>query len=107
MEPGTAPVQKKTSGPETLTEDELRWLARYKFLKEHGYLLRPRYRPGWTPSWETTPGTREIFCEDWYMINVRSLLSTVPSVMLALNYLLHSLHAYWMLRELVTEWLSS
>lgn len=107
MEPETASVQKRTSGPETLTEAELPWLARYEFLKEHGYLLRPRYRPGWTPSWETTPRVRPIWCEDWHMIRVRSFLPLVPSVLLALKNLLHSVQAYWMLRESVTECLSS
>ncbi|KAG8918896.1 hypothetical protein FRC01_001590 [Tulasnella sp. 417] len=30
---------------------ELPWRDRYDVLKDHGYLLRPRYRPGWTASW--------------------------------------------------------
>ncbi|KAG8900079.1 hypothetical protein FRC00_014634 [Tulasnella sp. 408] len=71
MEHETAPVQTRTSGPESLTEDELPWLARYEFLKEHGYLLRPRYRPGWTPSWEATPRARPMLCEDWDVIMSR------------------------------------
>ncbi|KAG8994897.1 hypothetical protein FRB94_009612 [Tulasnella sp. JGI-2019a] len=37
----------------TLNDIEQLWVNRYNFLKERGYLLRPRYRPGWTPSWTT------------------------------------------------------
>ncbi|KIO18908.1 hypothetical protein M407DRAFT_31417 [Tulasnella calospora MUT 4182] len=60
---------EKEAGPETLTEYELPWLARYEFLKERGYLLRPRYRPGWVASWKTNPSLRPIFCEDWTTID--------------------------------------
>ncbi|KAF9077729.1 kinase-like domain-containing protein [Rhodocollybia butyracea] len=28
------------------------WVDRFEFLKEKGYLLRPRYRPGWKPSYK-------------------------------------------------------
>lgn len=30
------------------------WRSRFDVLKSHGYLLRPRYRPGWVPSWKPT-----------------------------------------------------
>ncbi|KIK54378.1 hypothetical protein GYMLUDRAFT_232052 [Collybiopsis luxurians FD-317 M1] len=33
-----------------LTETEQWWAARYEFLKEQGYMLRPRFRPGWKAS---------------------------------------------------------
>ncbi|KAI0057009.1 hypothetical protein BV25DRAFT_1920542 [Artomyces pyxidatus] len=39
---------------ESLLEPEERWRDRQLFLESRGYLLRPRYRPGWTPSWKTT-----------------------------------------------------
>jgi hypothetical protein len=35
---------------ETLTTAEEWWRDHYELLKQHGYFLRPRYRPGWTPS---------------------------------------------------------
>jgi hypothetical protein len=35
---------------EVLTTAEEWWQDHYELLKQHGYLLRPRYRPGWTPS---------------------------------------------------------
>jgi hypothetical protein len=36
------------SGPETW------WVARQEALEHTGYMLRPRYRPGWKPSWVGT-----------------------------------------------------
>lgn len=36
------------SGPETW------WVARQEALEHAGYMLRPRYRPGWKPSWVGT-----------------------------------------------------
>ncbi|KAH7920628.1 hypothetical protein BV22DRAFT_1097836 [Leucogyrophana mollusca] len=44
----------KATGPETLGENELWWHNHYQFFKDHGYLLRPRYAPGWIPSWKTS-----------------------------------------------------
>lgn len=32
-------------------DNEKIWIARFDFLKASGYLLRPRYRPGWVRSW--------------------------------------------------------
>ncbi|KAI0669473.1 kinase-like domain-containing protein [Trametes maxima] len=46
-----------------LSPKELFWQARYHYLKEHGYLLRPRYDPAWKPSWVGT-NRDPIFCED-------------------------------------------
>ncbi|CCL99183.1 uncharacterized protein FIBRA_01198 [Fibroporia radiculosa] len=34
-----------------LTKWEIRWRDRQSFLQTRGYMLRPRYRPGWNPSW--------------------------------------------------------
>ncbi|EPT00389.1 hypothetical protein FOMPIDRAFT_1049710 [Fomitopsis schrenkii] len=42
---------------------ELSWTRRQPFLQSRGYMLRPRYRPGWVPSWRIT-GARPIDCED-------------------------------------------
>ncbi|KAF7315852.1 Protein kinase domain-containing protein [Mycena indigotica] len=47
-----------------LGEHELYWRDRYEWLKENGYELRPRFRPGWVPSWQGNPKTLQIFCED-------------------------------------------
>lgn len=39
-----------------LLDAELPWVQRYEFLKRSGYLLRPRYRPGWVAPWTLKPG---------------------------------------------------
>ena len=46
-----------------LSEPELWWSQHYQWLKDSGYLLRPRYAPDWTPSWR---GTKKswLLCED-------------------------------------------
>lgn len=31
---------------------EKKWINRFEWLKSHGYLLRPRYRPGWVAPWK-------------------------------------------------------
>ncbi|KAF7797599.1 hypothetical protein EIP86_008799 [Pleurotus ostreatoroseus] len=56
--PFVAPRFRGRLGP-----NELWWSDQAGWLKEHGYQLRPRYQPGWVPSWE---GTKKQFwkCED-------------------------------------------
>lgn len=39
-----------------LLDSETPWVERYEFLKRSGYLLRPRYRPGWVAPWKLKPG---------------------------------------------------
>ena len=34
-----------------LDANEVRWRDKQQFLERRGYMLRPRYRPGWIPSW--------------------------------------------------------
>lgn len=36
----------------TLLPEELFWRDHQVWLAEQGYMLRPRYRPGWAPSWK-------------------------------------------------------
>ena len=50
-------------GPVDLSLLEIRWRDRQPFLEYKGYMLRPRLRPGWTPSWLTT-GEDHDYCED-------------------------------------------
>ncbi|KAI0069907.1 hypothetical protein K474DRAFT_1609666 [Panus rudis PR-1116 ss-1] len=40
-----------SKGPVQLFEHEKFWANHQPWLAERGYILRPRYRPGWTPSW--------------------------------------------------------
>ncbi|KAJ7152360.1 kinase-like domain-containing protein [Mycena filopes] len=46
-----------------LVDDESVWLQYQPFLEERGYMLRPRYRPGWVPEM-LTPGKIPSECED-------------------------------------------
>ncbi|EGO22424.1 hypothetical protein SERLADRAFT_473222 [Serpula lacrymans var. lacrymans S7.9] len=49
--------------PGTIRSGELWWCKHYQWLKDVGYLLRPRYSPDWVPSWQ---GTKKDWmdCED-------------------------------------------
>ena len=47
-----------------LDELELFWRDHQKWLQDRGYLLRPRYRPDWVPSWKDRPDVFWRFCED-------------------------------------------
>ena len=46
-----------------LLPHETLWQDRYTFLRAHGYQLRPRFSPNWTPSWLGT-NLDPFFCED-------------------------------------------
>ena len=50
-------------GPVKLSSHEVKWRDRQPFLESKGYMLRPRLRPGWTPSWLST-GEDHYTCED-------------------------------------------
>ena len=50
-------------GPVELSSFEVKWRDRQRFLESKGYMLRPRLRPGWTPSWLST-GQDFLDCED-------------------------------------------
>jgi hypothetical protein len=54
-----------------LDEHELWWRDHQKWLQECGYMLRPRYRPGWVPSWKDKPELFYLFCEDGQLMGVR------------------------------------
>lgn len=59
-----------------LAEYEKPWRDRYEFLRSHGYVLRPRYRPGWTPSWHKS-GHFPQSCEDYMVAPVRVFLGSI------------------------------
>ena len=46
-----------------LSSHEIKWRDRQPFLESKGYMLRPRLRPGWAPSWLSSENPRQ-FCED-------------------------------------------
>ncbi|KAK0244053.1 hypothetical protein EDD85DRAFT_1017806 [Armillaria nabsnona] len=55
--------EQRRIGPPTLLHGEIFWHKHATWLKECGYELRPRFRPGWVPSWTITK--KELYeCED-------------------------------------------
>ncbi|KAG2101353.1 uncharacterized protein F5147DRAFT_581638 [Suillus discolor] len=46
-----------------LSETETWWSQQYQWLRDQGYLLRPRYAPEWVPSWEGSKRSSS-GCED-------------------------------------------
>ena len=56
-----------------LSETESFWGDRYDFLYSAGYTLRPRYKPGWSPSWKGGPKVNVLKCEDALIPMVRSV----------------------------------
>ncbi|KAI0709591.1 hypothetical protein C8T65DRAFT_739950 [Cerioporus squamosus] len=59
-----------------LLDGEKYWRDHHDWLLQSGYQLRPRYRPGWVPSWK---GTNKIplFCEDGLYLKRPSLIDAV------------------------------
>ncbi|KAJ6516594.1 hypothetical protein C8R47DRAFT_1172841 [Mycena vitilis] len=53
------------------------WRDHHDWLKESGYLLRPRYRPGWIPSWQNDPHKVPSLCEDAWSPSHRACLDAV------------------------------
>ncbi|KAI0045022.1 hypothetical protein FA95DRAFT_1496145 [Auriscalpium vulgare] len=74
-----------TEGPEgtadnsTLLLHEFPWLGRQPFLESKGYMLRPRLRPGWTPSWISN-GKDPALCEDNYPSPMRILVTDATRI---------------------------
>ena len=50
----TEAIEPPPLKPGELDENEIWWRDHQVWLQERGYMLRPRYRPDWTPSWEDT-----------------------------------------------------
>ncbi|KAG8749418.1 hypothetical protein FRC11_011350 [Ceratobasidium sp. 423] len=56
-----------------LSSTEREWAVHAPYLKAKGYTLRPRYMPGWVPSWKSN-GKRPSDCEDsWEYIPVKTM----------------------------------
>ncbi|KAJ4490917.1 hypothetical protein J3R30DRAFT_3654011 [Lentinula aciculospora] len=53
------------TGNSVLEEHEQFWRDHYDWLKGRGYLLRPRYCPGWVASWLGS-NKDPVHCEDYY-----------------------------------------
>ena len=57
-------------GDEELEPHEVFWRDLHPFLMAHGYQLRPRFRPGWIPSWKGK-GKSSMYFEDSNALLVR------------------------------------
>ncbi|KZT13122.1 uncharacterized protein LAESUDRAFT_639482 [Laetiporus sulphureus 93-53] len=57
----------------SLSSWETAWADRQMFLESRGYMLRPRYRSGWIPSWKGT-GKHPMFFEDSVILPLREHL---------------------------------
>jgi len=74
-------IQERTrQGHYKLDGGEARWRDKAELLLQHGYRLRPRLIPGWTPSWEGTDLLPQ-YCED----SVRALSVTAMDAIRVLD----------------------
>jgi hypothetical protein len=63
--------------PGAIGPHETWWVEHQQVLEQAGYMLRPRYRPGWKPSWDGTDkyhgkfedGQTLIVCDDIIVID--------------------------------------
>ncbi|KAL1946975.1 hypothetical protein VTO73DRAFT_15079 [Trametes versicolor] len=55
-----------------LTDEEIYWRDHQEFLEAHGYMLRARYQPGWTPSWRGKPEETILDSEDAFSLPLRT-----------------------------------
>ncbi len=60
-----------------LSDGEVWWRDHQIWLAEQGYMLRPRYRPGWKSSWKDHPNKWPENFEDWWYHLVRPKLCSV------------------------------
>lgn len=63
---------------EHLRDVENYWAEKCLLFEAHGYALRPRYRPGWTPSWRGKPIFEILNAEDALSLHVSSNYWTHP-----------------------------
>ncbi|EIW62126.1 uncharacterized protein TRAVEDRAFT_44958 [Trametes versicolor FP-101664 SS1] len=56
---------------EELRDVEIYWAEKYELFEAHGYALRPRYRPGWKPSWIGKPPIAIMYAEDALSLHAR------------------------------------
>ena len=67
-----------------LHELEIRWRDRHDFFLSHGYSLRPRFRPGWRPSWWIDRSINVLHAED-HLFNIVSVINPAVAVPLMYN----------------------
>jgi hypothetical protein len=66
-----------TFEPGSIGDHETWWVERQEALERAGYMLRPRYRPHWKPSWTGT-NKYHLRCEDGLSqtVSIEIVLST-------------------------------
>ena len=82
--------------PGDLDEFERWWVERQEALERAGYMLRPRFRPGWQPSWAGSDKPYYDF-EDGLAIGV-SVNNTAlpwPVVLMTLDALRHGRNSHF------------
>lgn len=62
---------------ERLDAVEQYWTSKCLLFEAYGYQLRPRYRPGWTPSWRGKPLMAIFHAEDALSLHVSHLQSVL------------------------------
>ncbi|KAJ7782463.1 hypothetical protein DFH07DRAFT_764611 [Mycena maculata] len=67
----------KVSLRERLKEGECFWRDHQPWLHECGYSLRPRYQPGWIPSWNTDPKKLPSLCEDGIVLTPVQIIDAI------------------------------
>lgn len=77
-----------TRDPGAIGAHETWWVERQEALKRAGFMLRPRYRPHWKPSWD---GTNKFHfrCEDglsqtvsvWIILSTAALMHFLATAM--------------------------
>ena len=96
--PTYEPNYPESHYPSELNLFERVWHDRYHFLLQKGLQLRPRYRPGWSPSWLNSKGESLLY-EDSLEHPVRSCsMSHIDHESTPLS----SYHKLWMLKGLRT-----
>ncbi|KAF5366368.1 hypothetical protein D9757_008693 [Collybiopsis confluens] len=73
-------VDESLGGPpieEELQDYEIFWHRHFDWLKDRGYLLRPRYRPGWVASWLGTDGWPSEFEDNQFRATMAYLMDAI------------------------------
>ncbi|OSD07009.1 hypothetical protein PYCCODRAFT_1464131 [Trametes coccinea BRFM310] len=81
---------------EILADDEIWWRDHQVWLEQCGYMLRPRFRPGWVPSWQGTD-RNPLSCEDGQMATRGHVLDATriqDDTIVVLKKVTHSRHPH-------------
>ena len=83
--PHSGPADPENRDIGTLFRSEVWWRDHYDDIKLCGFQLRPRYRPGWVPSWRES--NKDFFSvEDGQPCLVSAVLSVVSALADCISY---------------------